>query len=416
MASNKTFEFSGQEKKFSLIFLVIGVVLFGIGLITNLDHPTRLWSSLIYNNFFFLMISLCALFFVSANTIGYSGWFIAVRRVSEAVMSWVPIGAVLLLIFLALGGTQVYHWMDASLYDPNSANFDAIIKSKEWWLNKPFYWGRAITFAVVWSLCVYLIRRNSLQNDISPSLKVYQNSKYISAFLIVFFAVSSSMSSWDYMMSAQPHWYSTLWGWYTFISAFVTYHSVTMLILLHLRSKGYMSEVINDSHIHDVGKFMFGFSIAWAYLFYSQFMLIWYSNMPEETIYFRERFEHYPVIMYVTFVLNFMAPFFVLVTRGNKRNTKILTVMACVIIFGHWLDFYQMLVPGAIANMHHATGGHGGEHDAPYYLVGRLGFLDIGLALMYVGAASYWIFNTLSKASLLPENHPFAKETRYHQI
>lgn len=411
--SIKNFEFSGKEKKFSLILLVVGLLLFVLGAFMNMGNPTRIWATLVYNNYFFLMISLSALFFVAANSIGYSGWFIAVRRIYEAITTFVPVAAMLMLGIVLVGGSHVYHWMDADLVNPASPKYDEIIVSKQWWLNMPFYWGRAVVYVAIWTLLAVLIRKNSTSTDLNPSLAAYQRGKYMSAAYIVFFAVTSSTSSWDYMMSIQPHWYSTLWGWYTFISSFVTMHSIVMLLFIHLRSNGYLPYV-NDSHQHDIGKFMFGFSIAWAYLFYSQFMLIWYANMPEETIYFRERISHYGWTMYAIFMLNFIFPFFILLTRGAKRSATTVVIMACLIIFGHWLDFYQMAIPGALANMHHAGGAHGGH--AEYWHGGGVGLIDIGLLLTYAGALSYWVLNALSKAALLPVGHPFAKESLYHQI
>ncbi len=410
----KSFDFTAKEKKFSLILLLVGIVLFGIGLLTNLDNPTRIWATLVYNNHFFLMVALCAMFFISANNIGYSGWIIGIRRILEAISLYVPIGAVLMLVILGLGFSHVYHWGDTDLINPDSPKYDAILASKAWYLNKPFFWGRILSYAIVWSGLILLMRRMSLASDTNSDLGAYQRSKYLTALFILFFAVTSSTSSWDVLMSVQPHWYSTLFGWYNFISAFVTVMSVTMLLFIYLRGKGYLPHV-NDSHMHDIGKFMFGFSIAWTYLFYSQFMLIWYSNMPEETIYFKERIAHYPVIMYLLVLMNFIAPFFILVTRGAKRNNKIAAVLAIIIIVGHWLDYYQEVVPGALANMAH-HGAHGEEHAAPYYLAGRLGLIDIGLFLTYAGMFTYIVFNALSKAPLLPVGHPFAKETLYHNI
>ncbi|MCC7222878.1 MAG: hypothetical protein IT273_04075 [Chitinophagales bacterium] len=408
----KSFDFTSKEKKFSLILLIVGIVLFGIGVATNLDSPTRIWSTLVYNNFFFLMVALCAMFFISANNIGYSGWFIAVRRIQEAIALFVPIGAVLMLITLGLGFSHVYHWGDPDLVNPDSPKYDAILASKEWYLNKPFFWARIISYAVVWSALILIMRRMSLASDTNPDLGAYQRSKYLTALFILFFAVTSSTSSWDVLMSVQPHWYSTLFGWYNFISAFVTVMAITMLFFIYLRNKGYLPHA-NDSHMHDIGTFMFGFSIAWAYLFYSQFMLIWYSNMPEETIYFKERIDHYPATMYFLFMINFVAPFFILLTRGAKRSNAVVIALACLIIIGHWLDYYQEVVPGALANMAH--GAHG-EHAKPHYANGGIGIIDIGLFLTYAGIFTYVVFNALSKAPLLPVGHPFAKETLYHNI
>lgn len=401
---SETFTFSAKEKKFSLIAIVAGLVLFGIGAAMNISEPTRIYTGLLYNNFYFLFLAIAALFFIAANTIGYGGWYIAVRRIFEAIAGYIPIGGVLMLPILALGMHDIYHWTHEGLIDPASPHYDELIAGKAPYLNTGFFWARTIIYIVLWTVFAVVIRRNSLNSEMNPSLSLYQQSKYISAAYIVVFAVSSSTSSWDFLMSIQPHWYSTLFGWYCFISAFVSVMSVVMLITLYLQEQGYLKQV-TDEHVHDLGKFMFGFSIAWGYLFFAQFMLIWYSNIPEETLFYKLRIEEYPIVLYLCVVFNFVAPFFVLMTRGNKRHRKTVMFIALIIIIGHWLDFYQMAVPGAIAN-----NAHGHEAHHPHFV----GLLEIGLFIFYSGLFSFMTFSALAKAPLQVKNHPFHKESLIH--
>lgn len=395
------FEFSGQEKKYSLIFIIAGLVLAAIGLLTNLDNPTRLWTGLLYNNFFFLALGVTATFFIASQTLGYNGWYVLIKRVPEAMMTYVPIGGVLMLVILFLGLHNIYHWshVEAGYYDPTSPHYDELLSAKQPYLNAPFFFVRSITYIAVFSLFAWLLRRNSLSSDTTQNLNIYNRSIIIGGIFIVFFAVFSSTSSWDWFMSIQPHWYSTLFGWYCFISMFVTTIAFIILFLQYLKSKGYVKHVTHE-HFHDLGKLMFAFSVAWAYLFFSQFMLIWYGNIPEETMYYKLRNEHYQYLMYTVFVLNFATPFFVLISAGAKRHRLTLIFGALVIIVGHWLDFYQMSMPAALHE----------NHQAPAHV----GFWEIGLGLTFLGVFTYVVFNSLSKASLIPVNHPFVKESWVH--
>lgn len=340
------------------------------------------------------------------------------RRVPEAMMLYVPIGGIIMLVILFFGLHHIYHWADPELYNPDSPHYDAILDGKRAFLNPGFFFIRAFSYIVIWTGLIWLLRRNSIQSDLNPGqgVRLYQSSKYLSAIFIVVYAVTSSTSSWDWIMSIQPHWYSTLFGWYNFISMFVTCNAVMMLVLIYLTRNGYLSG-ITDEHFHDLGKFMFGFSVAWAYLFYSQFMLIWYANIPEETMYFKYRIDNYPLLMWLCVLLNFVTPFFLLITRNAKRanSRNIMIAAAIIIIFGHWLDFYQMTMPGALANMAHgaAEGVEGGH--AAHAEIARIGLYELGLLLAYAGLFIYVFLFNLSRQSLVSVNHPFLKESRvYH--
>jgi len=340
----ESFTFSSKEKKYSFILIGIGLLLMLFGLFTNMGNPTRIATAFMYNNVFFLMIALTALFFIAAHTVGWGGWYILLRRISEGMANYIYVGSVLTFLTLLIGMSYIYHWTDpvAVANDPLD-----LLEGKTPYLNTSFFWIRAITYFVLWSAFAFLLRRNSLQNDINPSIALYEKSKVYAAGFLFVFAITSSTASWDFTMSVQPHWYSTLWGWYNFISAFVTSCAILSLFIMYLKEQGYLKEV-TEEHLHDVGKFMFAFSIAWAYLFFSQFMLIWYANIPEETGYYMLRAEHYPLTMYIAFALNFIAPFFILITKAAKRNYTVMRVLAGCIIVGHWMDFYQMMMPAAL--------------------------------------------------------------------
>jgi Ni/Fe-hydrogenase subunit HybB-like protein len=202
-------------------------------------------------------------------------------------------------------------------------------------------------------------------------------------------------------MSIDAHWYSTMYSWYNFASTFVAGLSLIALFVVYMKNQGYL-EYTNEEHLHDIGKFMFAFTIFWTYLWFSQYMLIWYANIPEETIYFKPRVTSknhsgaYSGIFWFMFIINFLAPFLILMKRGSKRNYTTMTFVAIVILFGHWLDYYQQVFASVFP-----------EHV-------ELNLFDFGVAAGFVGVIMYSVGNSLSKYPLLAKNHPFVKESIIH--
>lgn len=207
------------------------------------------------------------------------------------------------------------------------------------------------------------------------------------------------MSAWDWIMSIDTHWFSTMFGWYVFASWWVSGLALITFIVIMLKDKGYLS-VVNSNHIHDLGKFVFAFSIFWTYIWFSQFLLIYYAGIPEETIYFVERWknDHYAPVFFINLIVNFFFPFLVLMTRDAKRHTRILKVVCPAIVFGHWLDFYLMVTPGTLQEN------------------GGFGLIEVGLLAMYASAFIYVALSNLAKAPLVARNHPMLKESLHHHI
>ena len=217
------------------------------------------------------------------------------------------------------------------------------------------------------------------------------------ALFLVFFAVFSSTSSWDWIMSIDVHWFSTLFGWYVFAGMWCTTMTVLVMLTLWLKKNGYLPKV-NDSHIHDIGKWTFATSFLWSYLFFSQFMLIWYANIPEETTYYITRIEEYQVLYFGMFFINFAFPMLVLMSRDAKRHAGILTFVGLLIVCGHWTDAWLMFAGGSLGPS------------------GHIGALEIGMALLFGGVFIHFIMRNLSKAPLMPVNHPFLDESLHHDI
>ena len=299
----------------------------------------RFWSNLLVNGFFFFGISLGALFYLALHYATESGWGVVLLRIFEGIMSAMPIGIAVLLVVLivgSFGGHHIYPWMDPEYTDPNSAHFDPIIFGKKAYLNLPFFWIRALAYFATFYLFLRWFKKKSRQEDREGGTESHFKMYRRGALFLVFFAVFSSTMAWDFIMSIDTHWFSTLFGWYVFSGIWLSGMIMVMMVTLYLRKRGYLPYV-NESHIHDVGKWMFALSFLWSYLWFSQFMLIWYSNIPEEVIYFTERIENYKILFFGTFIVNFFFPYGILYV---KRYEKISWLFDC-----NWLDdFCRSLV------------------------------------------------------------------------
>lgn len=418
---------SSKFKKNINIALIAGILLFAIGVVfamfgghghessavgtENIVHhgPSfmmRIWAVLWQNAVFFTGISAMGLFFVCVQYVAWAGWSSVLKRIPEAMGAFIPYGgAVLIVIFIAnyfLGHhDMIFHWLHHGITEPGSENYDAIIAGKAGYLNFPFYLGRMIVFITLWYFIWTKIRSYSLQEDLTGGESFYHKSGYLSAVFIIIYAVSTPMAAWDWVMSIDTHWFSTMFGWYVFASWWVTGLATICLICIFLKENGYL-KAMNSNHFHDLGKFMFAFSIFWTYIWFSQFLLIFYANLPEETVYFIERLNgydgKYTFLFFFILFINFAFPFLVLMTRDAKRQMSILKIVAIVIIIGHWFDFYMMIMPGTTK----------GTSD--------LGLIELGVAVAFASVFIKVVTNALTKAKLIPANHPFLNEAIQHNI
>jgi hypothetical protein len=362
----------------------------------------RFWASLLQNSVFFLLVVNASMFFICATTLAWGGWQMAFRRVPEAISAVVPVIGVIcmaILFAIAFGDDHtIYHWTDA-----HHVAEDPILNHKKGFLNKNFFAVATFLTIGLWSLLGWKMRQLSRSLDENPITSLEGRKKYIwndtvwgALFIVVFALTVLSSTPWLWLMSIDAHWYSTMYSWYTFASTFVSGMALIALFVIYLKNNNYL-EYVNNEHLHDIGKFMFAFSVFWTYLWFSQFMLIWYANIPEETIYFKSRAQGiYSGIFWLMFIINFIAPLLILMTRGAKRNYGTVAFMAVMIIFGHWLDFYQMVFP-AVSPDH-----------VPMIVY------DFGVALFFVGLILFVVGRALAKAPLLAKNHPFVKESLIH--
>jgi hypothetical protein len=419
VSSTQPYDFTSRNRMIAFVMMAIGLVAIIAQFAT---HHEQTWANLLWNNFIFLALALGATFFLAVQYVAEVGWSAVVKRPLEAMGQSLPVAGLIMIVIIALGGSHLYHWMDAGITDPTSPNFDKIIAGKSGYLNPIFFWIRVILYFVIWSYFARKFRANSLAIDAGEGTPAYLRNRRAAAIFLVLFAASESTMSWDFIMSIDTHWYSTLFAWYTFAGLFVTSIAALAFIVAYLKHRGYLQEV-TEHHLHDIGKFMFAFSVFWTYLWFAQFMLIWYSNIPEEVTYFMLRQDHYRGIWLAAFFINFIAPFLVLMTRDAKRKKYLLMFMSVVIFIGHWFDFFIMVIPGSMITAgHHAAAhgaveaAHGAAHGAEHLLIGSIGWMEIGTTIGFLGLFAYITQHFLSKSPLVVKNHPMMEESLHHAI
>lgn len=350
------------------------------------------WSALYVACIFFMLISLGVLVFYGIQQVAQAGWSPVLFRVMQGITAYLPWGSVIFFLLLVACGLHLNHlfvWLD-----PEVVAHDKLIQNKAGYLNFPFWIIRAAIFLAGWNLYRYFSRKNCLAQDESTDNSFYKKNFNISAMFLVFFIVSESIMSWDWIMSFDPHWFSTLFGWYVFASFFVSGITTICMVTLYLKGKGYL-EHVNTSHIHDLAKFMFGISVFWTYLWFSQFMLIWYANIPEEVTYFVTRIEMYNLPFFGAVVMNFVFPILILINTDFKRITWVLVMAGTVILFGHYVDFFNMIMPATVGDQWF------------------IGVPELGALCFFLGLFIYVVFTALTKAPLLPKRNPFIEESKH---
>lgn len=367
----------------------------------------RLFTTLWMNNIYFVGIGIIGLFFVAIQYAAQAGWSVGVKRIGLAFGNWLPIAGILTLVLFFVVKHDVFHWTHEYLYDADGEQFDKIISKKAPFFYWPlhggefpvFYIARMVIFFGMWYWFFIIIKRNIEGEDLNGGTSYWFKNRSISAWFLVFFAVSSSVSAWDWVMSIDTHWFSTMFGWYVFASWWVTGLAAITLVAAFLKDAGYL-KVVNENHLHDLGKFCFAFSIFWTYIWFGQFLLIYYANIPEETTYFIERMKNSPYswIFYLNLIVNFVLPFLLFMTRDAKRQISTLKLVCPIIIVGHWFDFYNMVTPGVM------------QHD------GGIGFMEIGTALIFLSVFLLVALSSLTKLPLYGKNDPMLQESIHHHI
>lgn len=350
------------------------------------------WAALYVACIFFMLISLGVLAFYGIQQVAQAGWSPVLFRVMQGITAYLPVGSVFFFILLLLCGFHFNHlfvWLD-----PEVVANDKLIAAKSGYLNFPFWIARAAFFLIGWNYYRYKSVQNDLAQDESNDNSFYKKNFKLTAGFLVFFIVTESIMSWDWIMSIDPHWFSTLFGWYVFASFFVSAITMIAMVTLYLKSRGFL-EFVNTSHIHDLAKFMFGFSVFWTYLWFSQFMLIWYANIPEEITYFITRIEVYNLPFFGAVVMNFVFPLLILINTDFKRITWVLAMAGIIILAGHYIDFFNMIMPGTVGDKWF------------------IGVPEIASVLFFLGLFIYVVFTALTKNPLLPKRNPYIEESKH---
>ncbi|MEP7080346.1 MAG: quinol:cytochrome C oxidoreductase [Ginsengibacter sp.] len=400
-------------RKWSLIFMIAGLLTLILGIIflnpiagSHGDNvnSTRFWAVLLQNSLFWLMLVNVSIFFIVICTLAMGGWQVAFRRVTEAIGSLVPVmGAITFIILLCIifgNRADIYPWLDKT-----GVQHDKILRGKSGFLNPAVYLIASLVVIALWSFIGKKLNDLSRKTDETGPMDYDTSKKWLktnmgwSAYYIVLYLLSvGSIMPWLWLMSIDPHWYSTMYSWYTFASTFVAGIALITIFVIYFKNQGQL-EYVTKEHIQDLGKFIFAFSIFWTYLWFDQFMLIWYGNIPEETVYFKVRLQgHYSGLFYLNLILNFVAPILIFMKRATKRNYTIVTFMCIVIIFGHWIDFYQMVMPGTVKNNPHMS------------------WFELGIPLGFIGIIMWGVNKFAMKTSMTARNNPFLKESIIHVV
>jgi hypothetical protein len=382
-------EIPSTNRTLAYLFIVIGLATFAVGLLTE---PTRTWVSYLTSFWFFLSLGMGGLFFTAIQHVTNSQWSTTVRRYSEALTSFLPWAALLGLLLVFGGSKYLYIWLD-----PEVVAGDALIQKKVGYLNQGFFIVRALGFFGLWLLFRQWIVSKSLKQDQTGDSSLTAAAVKPSVIFLMVFAITYSLFSVDLLMSLDPHWYSTMFGVYCFAGLFQSSLAMIILITVWLMKRGALRGYVNENHLHDLGKLLFAFTVFYAYIGFSQFMLIWYANLPEETLFFKMRsVGAWWNISMLLLVMKFVVPFLVLLPRGNKRNPKVLVPAAILLLVMQYVDNYWLIYPNFNEGM------------------AAFSIWEIGIFLGMLGGFLLCIYRFLSKYSVVPVGDPRLEESTHH--
>lgn len=354
----------------------------------------RPWSAFYVAMMFFLGVTLLVFAFYASQRVAHAGWSVVLFRVMEAITANLYYVSAFMLVFIVLTYMHLNHvfpWMKEGTFNPQHPNFDPIVYGKKWFMNVNGWLIRGVVYLLGWNIFRFIIRKKSIEQD-NGDLKLHKVIYNVSVGFIVFFMITQSMSAWDWIMGLDPHWFSTLFGWYVLSTFLVCALTIIAMVTIYLRSIGKLP-LVNDSHIHDLAKFMFGFSIFWTYLWFSQFVLIWYADMPEETTYFVQRFNEYKIPFLGMLVFNFVYPVLLLMSSDYKSRAWFVILGGIGILIGHYVDLFVMIMPGTV-------GGQWG-----------FGWSEIGGILFFSGVFIWATLTSFSKANPVAKGNPFLHES-----
>ncbi|WP_374028846.1 molybdopterin oxidoreductase [Bdellovibrio bacteriovorus] len=384
------FEAPAKLKTLSFALIAIGLLTFVVGLMKNQE---RLWTSYLVAFFFFAAMAVSGLFWIAINNVAKAGWSVTIRRYAEATTSFIPailVGGLLLLV----GFKYLYPWANPEVVANNP-----VIAAKTAYLNSGFFVVRLFVFAVGCMIFRWVMVGNSLKQDQTGDANLTNKNVSPAVGFIVFFALAFSFFSVDLLMSLLPTWYSTIFGVYTFSGMFQAGMAFLAIVIVLMRRGGFVKGYVTEEHQHDVVKYLKGFSIFWAYIAFSQFMLIWYANLPEETEYYIMRSQGgWMGISMALLIFRFVVPFLALLPRGAKRNDNHVLLVSALVLVMQYVDIYWMVYPNFFDG--HVT----------------FGFWEIGIFAGFAGIFLLTVMNFWSKHSLVPLKDPRIHEAINHHV
>lgn len=379
------------SKKFKLLTYVligIGVVSFALGFAFD---AKRTWANYLLNNYYFVSIAVGAAFFGAIQYITQSGWSAAFKRIPEAMAAYIPVAGVFFLI-MYFGMHSIFEWSHQE-----AVQHDHLLQYKSPYLNVPFFFIRVVIFFFVWIIMTKVLRKISLKEDEVGGLEYFKKSELYSKIFIFAVAITFSLFSVDMLMSLEPHWFSTIFAAKSFMAAFLHASTIIALIVIILSRMGKF-DLLNRSHLHDFTRYIFMTSIVWGYFNFAEFMLIWYGNMPEETFWYVHRWHGtYKILFFTNIILNWFIPFIALMPRKSSRSKMVILPVILILIIGQYTELYYIIWPATVQEA-------------------KFGLLEIGTFLGYLGLFSFVVSSYLSKASLIPKNHPYLEESISHHF
>ncbi|MCB0378336.1 MAG: molybdopterin oxidoreductase [Bdellovibrionales bacterium] len=385
----KKFELSSAAQMGIFALIAIGALTLIAGFFADAE---RVWHSYLTSYFYFASLAMGGLFFTAIQHAANAGWSVTIRRIPEAMTAFLPvvfIGAIGVLI----GGSSLYIWLDHDIVAK-----DAVLQGKSSYLNMGFFAIRLLLFTAAWIFFASKIVGKSINQDKDGDHKWTLSNVPWSIGFLVFFALSYSLFSVDLMMSLEPHWFSTIFGVYCFAGLFQSALAFMILMVLFVRSKGWVTGLMTIEHVHDLAKFLKGFTVFWAYIAFSQFMLIWYANLPEETVFFMHRSQHgWAAVSMALIIFKFVVPFVALLPRWAKRTPGHLIAVCILVLVMQYVDIFWMVYPNYKEGVHFS-------------------WMEVGVFLGFLGLFLFAIVQFFKRFPLVPLKDPRVHESLSHHV
>ena len=378
----------------TFLLIAIGAATVIFGLITDRKAT---WANWLIVNYYFFSIAMGGAFFFVIQSISQSGWSSAFKRISEAMMSYVPFAALFFLL-IYFGVNDLYQWSHKE-----AVAINPLLQHKSVFLNVPFFFARMVLDFLLWIFFIWKLRQISLQEDLADTsdttgiMSLFAKTELFSKIFIFVLAVTFSLAAIDWIMSVDVRWYSTIFALKNLVAAFLHGISILTLIVFILYKRGYFP-FFNEYHLHDFARYIFMLSIVWGYFWFAQFMIIWYGNIPEETVYYSVRWkEGWKTLFFMEIGLNWFIPFMVLLPVKASRNMTLITIVIIFLIIGQYIDLFGQIIPGTTGIL-------------------KFSWISAGTFLGFAGLFALVVATTLSKAKLIPPNHPYLEESINHKF